>query len=185
MLYRPLLLLLLFRLLHSSVTAKHLTMNSLPMSSSDGRDSFSFLFSLSLSLARAPVLFFVSSRCVHWSIGQTRLSSARVKRKRKAYARMCVYRSHFSLSLSLSLSLSQLADAGMLIIISVHRRSPFKGDGNNACRSPLSPQNCSVSLAENKYQNGTDPSTSVSSSSLSLSLSLARARFCLPVQGNC
>ena len=79
-------------------------MNSLPMWSSDGRDSFSFLLSLLRSLAR--VLFFVSSRRARadLSIGRSVRRAGylpRVKRKGIRTHR-CVYRSHFFFSLSIS-----------------------------------------------------------------------------------
>jgi hypothetical protein len=98
MLYRPLLLLLLLSLLHSSFIAKHLTMNSLPMCIAMMVYIYSF-FSRSF--------YFECTLFIRLSIGQTVILGVKEKE----------YRSHFYLSLFL------LADVVMLVIICVHRRS--------------------------------------------------------------
>jgi len=99
MLYRPLLLLLLLSLLHSSFIAKHLTMNSLPMCIAMMVYIYIFFF-LSFFLFRVYTFYSL----VHRSDGYLRGKRIRI-------------------SLTFYLSLFLLADVVMLVIICVHRRS--------------------------------------------------------------
>jgi len=133
MLYRPLLLLLLLSLLHSSFIAKHLTMNSLPMYSNDG--IYSSFFSSSSSPSSRLVLS-ISSMYAFYSL--VHRSDGYLKGKRKRILLTI---------LSILISTCRCGDVGN------HLRSspffyilsfPFKG-GGNAFFCSLSSCLCSVS----------------------------------------
>ena len=127
MLYRPLFLL---SLLHSSFTAKHLTMHYSPMERSDGiyihAQLFSFFFSpfLSLSLSLSTVssarILMLTCPLVDRSDGYLRGTTREYRSQLvRSYVRSLV-RVFFLLS-----SLSLLADV-VIICVHRHRRSSFR-----------------------------------------------------------